>query len=91
MKTVEMADAMSPLADYAANARTETVVVTRRGKPVAAVVSVEGADMETLSLATNPDFLNRMDAPPRTRPNGLGCEGSGSRDGPLPVSSGLRG
>jgi len=72
MKTVEMADAMSPLADYAANARTETVVVTRRGKPVAAVVSVEGADMETLSLATNPDFLAIIERSRARTPVGSG-------------------
>lgn len=31
--------------------------MTRRGKPVAAVVPVGGMDLESLSLATNPDFI----------------------------------
>ncbi|MCP4657294.1 MAG: type II toxin-antitoxin system Phd/YefM family antitoxin [bacterium] len=57
MKTVEMAEAIGSLAEYAEEACKETVVVTRRGRPVAAVVSIGEADLETLSLGTNPDFL----------------------------------
>ncbi len=57
MKTVEMSEATGPLGEYAKKAGKEAVVVTRRGKPVAALVPVEDADMESLSLATNPDFL----------------------------------
>ncbi len=31
--------------------------MTRRGKPVAAVVAIGGLDLETLSLSTNPSFI----------------------------------
>jgi prevent-host-death family protein len=72
MKTVEMADAVSPLAEYAAKASAETVVVTRRGRPVAALVSVDGTDMETLSLATNPDFLAIIERSRARSPAGSG-------------------
>lgn len=57
MKTLDIAEAIGPLAKYAEDARTETVVVTREGEPVAAVVPIERADLETLSVATNPDFV----------------------------------
>lgn len=33
------------------------MIVTRHGKPVAAVVPIEDTDLETLSLGTNPYFL----------------------------------
>ncbi len=57
MKTVELAEATATLAEYVEEAGGETVVVTREGYPLAAVVPVEGYDLETLSLSTNPDFL----------------------------------
>lgn len=57
MKTLDMADATSPLADYAREARKEPVIVTEGGKPVAAVVPIENADLETVALSTNPQFL----------------------------------
>src|SRR5437016_4551332 len=63
MKTIEMNKARSALADYAPEVRDEPLVVTRKGKPVMAVFSVEGMDLdqETLSLSTNPDFLALME------------------------------
>jgi len=35
----------------------EAVVVTSDGKPVAALMPLENADLETISLSTNPKFL----------------------------------
>jgi PHD/YefM family antitoxin component YafN of YafNO toxin-antitoxin module len=57
MKTVELSRATDSLASYAANVKTEPVLVTRRGKPVAAVISMIGMDRESLSLSTNPKFV----------------------------------
>lgn len=57
MRTVEIGEAKGSLSDYAREAQREALVVTRRGKPVAAVVPIRGMDMETLSLSTNPDFI----------------------------------
>lgn len=33
------------------------LVVTSHGQPVAALVPIENADMETVALSTNPEFL----------------------------------
>ena len=57
MKVVEISKATTSLGDYARRLRKRPVVVTRKGKPVAALVPIENADLETISLSTNPKFL----------------------------------
>ncbi|PIU68044.1 MAG: hypothetical protein COS84_02095 [Armatimonadetes bacterium CG07_land_8_20_14_0_80_40_9] len=57
MKTVEITKAKLPLANYTKDVIKEPVIVTIRGKPVAALVSIENADIETASLSNNPQFL----------------------------------
>jgi len=57
MTTIDMKHAKAPLAKYARDARKSPVVVTARGRPVAVVVRIENADLETISLSTNPKFL----------------------------------
>ena len=56
MKTIEISNATSQLRDYAESAAKEMVIVTRNGKPLAAVVSLEGIDLESFSLSMNPRF-----------------------------------
>lgn len=57
MKTVEIKKAKAALAKYARDAAKEPIIVTDKGKPVAAVVAIEEEDMETLSVSTHPGFL----------------------------------
>ena len=57
MKTLEMAKATARLAEYARDVNKEPVILTVRGKPVAALVSVENADVETVTLSTHPQFI----------------------------------
>jgi prevent-host-death family protein len=57
MKTIEISEATAPLAEFAGQARTEPVLVTSGGKPVAALISLEGVDLETATLSTSPQFL----------------------------------
>ena len=57
MKTLEMAKATAPLADYARDVNKGPVVLTVDRKPVAALVSIENADSETVTLSTHPRFL----------------------------------
>ena len=56
MKVIRIEDAKKSLAEYAA-ASEEAVVVTSDGKPIAALMPLEDADMETISLSTNPKFM----------------------------------
>jgi prevent-host-death family protein len=57
MKTLEMAKARAPLAEYVRDVSKEPVIVTIAGQPVAALVAIENADLETVALSTNPHFL----------------------------------
>ena len=57
MKVVEMAEAKGSLSEYARRNRRQAVVVTKRGKPVSALLPLEpGADLERLSLSMNARF-----------------------------------
>ena len=57
MKTLEMAKATAPLAEYAQEINKAPVILTVKGKPVAALVSIENADLETVTLSTHPSFI----------------------------------
>lgn len=61
MKTIEVAKAKLPLADYTKDVAKEPVIVTVKGKPVAALVSISNADIETVSLSNNQKFLNLIE------------------------------
>jgi prevent-host-death family protein len=57
MKTVDISKATESLARYTRSIRRGPVVVTRKGRPVAALLPIENADAETTMLSTNPRFL----------------------------------
>jgi len=62
VKTVEMAEATASLSDYARKAGKETLIVTRRGKPVAALMPVDArTDLENLVVTTHPTFQAIME------------------------------
>jgi prevent-host-death family protein len=57
VKTVEMADAVGPLSDYARKARREPCVVTVNGKPVVALMPVSlNTDLENIAVTMHPRF-----------------------------------
>jgi antitoxin (DNA-binding transcriptional repressor) of toxin-antitoxin stability system len=57
MKTLELKKASKALADYAANLGSETILITSHKKPVAALVPLQGAERDSLSLGLNPAFM----------------------------------
>ena len=61
MKIVDKQDATRTLADYASEIQNDPVVVTDHGQPVAALVPIENADLETVSLSTNRRFLDLIE------------------------------
>ena len=61
MKVVEQANATVPLGEYTAQIASGAVIVTSAGRPVAALVPIENADLETASLSTNREFLDLIE------------------------------
>ncbi len=57
LRKVDIADATEPLAQYAQEMENGLLVVTRDGQPIAVVIGVENADLETVSLSNHPGFL----------------------------------
>jgi antitoxin (DNA-binding transcriptional repressor) of toxin-antitoxin stability system len=57
MKTVEFTKATLPLSDYTKKVKKEPFIIAKEGKPVAALVSITNADIETVSLSNNPKFI----------------------------------
>jgi PHD/YefM family antitoxin component YafN of YafNO toxin-antitoxin module len=61
MKRIEIQDATSPLAEYAGNIKRDRILVTKKGKPDAALVTPDDFDWETLSLSLNPEFIELLE------------------------------
>lgn len=57
MKMIDIAQASATLAEYTSNLTEEPVVITNDGQPIAALVTLENVDLETISLSTNPKFI----------------------------------
>ena len=57
MKILELGQATASLAEYARAAKSEPVILTEQGNPVAAILAIEDVDVEALSLGSNPQFL----------------------------------
>ena len=61
MKVIERTEATASLAEYAADISSGPLVVTSHGQPVAALVPIENADMETVALSNNREFLDLIE------------------------------
>jgi prevent-host-death family protein len=61
MKIIERADATGSLGDYAAEIGKGAVIVTSHGQPVAALVPIDNADLETAALSINRQFLELIE------------------------------
>lgn len=71
MKVIDKANATATLAEYTAEIASGAVIVTSEGRPVAALVPIENADLETVSLSTNREFLELIErSRARTRADG---------------------
>ncbi|MEK6609039.1 MAG: type II toxin-antitoxin system Phd/YefM family antitoxin [Myxococcota bacterium] len=62
MKVLAMRDAKSGLSATLDRAQRERIVITRKGKPSAILIGVEGQDFEEVMLASNPKFWALIEA-----------------------------
>jgi hypothetical protein len=61
VRKVDIVDATEPLARYAKTADEGPVVVMSEGQPIAVVIGVENADLETVVLSNHPRFLELIE------------------------------
>ena len=61
MRRVDIADATEPLAQYAHSVDEGPVVVVEHGQPIAIVIGVENADLETVTMSNHPKFLELIE------------------------------
>lgn len=59
MKAIEISEIASLLESY--DKTNHPLILTRNGKPIAALFPVEDVDIETLSLSMNPKFIDIID------------------------------
>jgi len=57
MRMLELQKATRSLREYAKESQQEPIVITSRGKAMAVLLPIENADMEAISLSTNPKFI----------------------------------
>ena len=62
MKTVTVRDLQKKIKPCLDEAQVDRVVITRRGKPAAVLIGVEGEDWETVILETDPTFWRMVQA-----------------------------
>ncbi len=54
---MELSVATASLAEYGRRAKKESLILTVKGKPTAALVPIRNADRETIALSVHPRFL----------------------------------
>ena len=57
MKTIGLTEATKPLADYVKEMGGMSIMIMYKGVALAALVPMDNADYETVSLSTNPEFI----------------------------------
>lgn len=61
MKIVDITEANASLAEYTSGLSEEPVIITDNGEPIAALFNLENVDFETISLSTNPKFIELIE------------------------------
>jgi prevent-host-death family protein len=61
MRVIEKTEATATLAEYAEEIGKGPVIVTSGGRPVAALVPIENADLETAAPSTNRQFIDLIE------------------------------
>jgi mRNA-degrading endonuclease RelE of RelBE toxin-antitoxin system len=70
MKLIEVAQATKALGQYARELQEEPLVLTQDGHAVAALMPIDDADLESISLSLSPKFLAMIERSREERRNG---------------------
>ena len=57
MKTIDVSQATDSLGRYARALESEPLVLTDGGRPIAALMPIDEADLDSVALGTDPRFL----------------------------------
>lgn len=72
MKTLDIAEATGTLGSYARRVQAGPLLVTRRGRPVMALVAMDEDDAASLRLAADPRFVSLVERSRAESPAGTG-------------------
>lgn len=61
MRVAPLFDVKNRLSEYVKDASRRPVIITRNGRPCAAIVGLQGDDIEAFLLAHHPAFLATLD------------------------------
>lgn len=61
MKIIPLYEAKNRLSEYVKDARRAPIVITVNGRPAAALVALDGEDLESFLLANHPRFTAMLD------------------------------
>ncbi len=61
MKAIGLKEAKAHLSRFVDNAQHERILITRRGKPAALVIGVEGHDIERIVLGSDAEFWKTIE------------------------------
>lgn len=61
MKKIDLTEATEPLAEYVKRMEGGSVVITFKGVALAALVPLDHVEYETVSLSTNPEFIEILE------------------------------
>ena len=61
MKSIGLKDPKAHLSRFVDRAQRERILITRRGKPAAIVISVEGQDIERIALESDAEFWRMIE------------------------------
>jgi hypothetical protein len=57
VKKLRLSSAVRPLAEYVADLKNDTVVLTEGNRAVAALIPLKNVDRESMTLSQHPEFL----------------------------------
>jgi len=72
MKTLDVSKATAPLSQYARALDQEPLVLTDGDQPIAALMPIDDADLETIALGSNSKFLALLEKARAQRRAGAG-------------------